>query len=123
MTGGAGYIGSHSLIALLQAGHDISVIDDLSNSRPMVLARGQHLSGRRFRFVDANLYDAKDTVKEFHQFGHKGMVHFVGLKSVADSITQPLAYYLQNVTTTVNLLQAMDHVGCQKIVFSLSATV
>jgi len=123
VTGGAGYIGSHSLIALLQAGHDISVIDDLSNSHPTGLARVKHLSGRRFRSVDANLCDAQAITKEFHQFVPEGVVHFAGLKSVADSITQPLAYYLQNVTTTVNLLQAMDQVGCQKIVFSSSATV
>jgi UDP-glucose 4-epimerase len=69
VTGGAGYIGSHSLIALLQAGHDISVIDDLSNSQPTVLARVEHLSGRRFRFVNANLCDAQAITKEFHQFG------------------------------------------------------
>lgn len=123
ITGGAGYIGSHTLIALRQAGHEICVIDNFDNSSPEVLVRVAELTGGPFEHHRADIRDtaALDTIMD--GFRPDAVIHFAGLKAVGESGQFPLRYYDVNVSGTLRLLEAMDRVGCQRIVFSSSATV
>jgi len=123
VTGGAGYIGTHCIIELLNAGHDISVIDDLSNSHVAALHRVKQLTKRGLAFVQADLRDTAAVATELQRFQPHGVIHCAGLKAVGASVARPLDYYRQNVGGTLSLLAEMDRVGCHKIVFSSSATV
>ncbi|MDG2067552.1 MAG: UDP-glucose 4-epimerase GalE [Paracoccaceae bacterium] len=123
VTGGAGYIGTHSIIELLNAGHDISVIDDLSNSRIAALQRVRKLTKRDLAFMQADLCDTAAVSAELQRFRPDGVIHFAGLKAVGASVARPLDYYRKNVGGTLSLLAGMERVGCHKIVFSSSATV
>lgn len=123
VTGGAGYIGSHTALALLQAGHKVVVLDNLSNSSRESLARVTRIAGRAPSFVLGDIRDAalvRDMLTE-----HKidAVMHFAGLKAVGESVQQPLAYYDNNVAGSVQLIQAMQAAGVYRIVFSSSATV
>ena len=122
-TGGAGYVGSHTLVELLQAGHDVHVVDDLSNSSEEALVRVGEITGRSVGFTEANLRDSDALERIFTAFAPEAVVHFAGLKAVGESVVQPLRYYRENVGGTLELLEAMDRHGCRTIVFSSSATV
>ena len=121
--GGAGYIGSHTLVELLAAGHDVQVVDDLSNSSVESLVRVEEIAGKPVGFTEANLRDAAALERVFAEFAPEAVIHFAGLKAVGESVSQPLRYYRENVGGTLELLQAMDRHACRTIVFSSSATV
>jgi len=123
VTGGAGYIGSHTTLVLLQAGHDVVVVDNLSNSKPEALRRVAELAGRppRFHAVDVTDRQAMDTV--FADSRPEAVIHFAGLKSVGESVQQPRRYYENNVTGSLVLLDAMARHSVPTLLFSSSATV
>lgn len=123
VTGGAGYIGSHTLVALLAAGHEVCVFDNYSNSSPVSLARVRQLTNRDMDVVEGDICDVDRLTKTLTAFAPDAVVHFAGLKAVGESNDIPLRYYQTNVTGTMNLLAAMDAGNCNRIVFSSSATV
>jgi len=122
VTGGAGYIGSHTCVLLLQAGHDVTVIDNLCNSSAVALARVQELAGRPLRFVQGDLRNRDALVRAFAG-GIDAVIHFAALKAVGESCQQPLRYFDNNIGGTIALMQAMQEAGVQRLVFSSSATV
>lgn len=123
VTGGAGYIGTHTLLQLLAAGHDVCVFDNFSNASPVALTRVRQLSNRDFEQVEGDIRDAGALHQALADFVPDAVIHFAGLKAVGESNEKPLLYYENNVTGSVNLLAAMDAAGCRRIVFSSSATV
>ena len=123
VTGGAGYIGSHTTLALLEAGHDVLVVDDLSNSSEESLRRVAELTGRTAEFVEANVRDEAALDAAFASFSPEAVIHFAGWKAVGESTQIPLTYYAENLGSTFTLLAAMEKHGCDRIVFSSSATV
>ncbi|MCD1145798.1 UDP-glucose 4-epimerase GalE [Kocuria sp. LUK] len=124
VTGGTGYIGSHTVLALLEAGHDVVVADNLSNSSRTSLDRVEELAGRRVAaFERTDLLDAAGLDALFAAHRPEAVIHFAGLKAVGESAEKPLWYYRTNVAGTLNLLDAMAAHGCRSIVFSSSATV
>jgi UDP-glucose 4-epimerase len=123
VTGGTGYIGSHCAVALLEAGHDVLIADNLSNSRAEVVDRIQRLASRKPGFERVDLRDAAAVEGLFSRHVIDTVVHFAGLKAVGESVAQPLRYYDNNVVGTVRLLEAMQRHGVRKIVFSSSCTV
>ena len=122
VTGGAGYIGSHTCVRLLEAGHDVTVIDNLCNSSPIALERVQELAGRSLRFVQGDIRNRADLDKAF-EGGIDAVIHFAALKAVGESGEQPLAYFDNNIGGTIALMQAMEARGVTRLVFSSSATV
>jgi UDP-glucose 4-epimerase len=123
VTGGLGFIGSHTCVSLLASGHEVVVLDDLSNSSIDVLDRIETIAGRRPSFVHASVNDTKRLPEVFLNFDVSAVIHFAALKAVADSMKQPLAYYAANVTGTVALLNCMQTANVRTFVFSSSATV
>ncbi|WP_374525863.1 UDP-glucose 4-epimerase GalE [Sphingopyxis sp.] len=123
VTGGAGYIGSHTLIALLAAGHEVCVFDNYSNGSPVALARVRQLSNCDMEVVEGDICDEEALARAVADFAPDAVIHFAGLKAVGESNDIPLRYYRTNVTGSMNLLGAMDAAGCGRIVFSSSATV
>ena len=123
ITGGAGYIGSHTAVELMNAGHEVVIVDNLCNSSIQVLDRLQQLCGPRFSFVQADVRDGAALDRMFAEHDVQGVVHFAGLKAVGESVAQPLRYFDNNVGSTLSLLQAMERAGVRRIVFSSSATV
>ncbi|MCC9203697.1 UDP-glucose 4-epimerase GalE [Arthrobacter sp. zg-Y769] len=123
VTGGTGYIGSHTTLALLEAGHDVVVLDNLINSSEESLRRVQELAGRKAEFVRADLLDEAALETVFGAHSIDAVIHFAGLKAVGESVAKPLYYYTNNVVGTLNLLHAMDRHNVRTIVFSSSATV
>jgi len=123
VTGGAGYIGSHTCVELLAAGYELVVVDNFSNSKLVSLDRVRKISGKDFAFhqVDVRDRDALRTV--FHQHAIDSVIHFAGLKAVGESVEQPLRYYDNNVSGTIALCEVMAEVGVRNLVFSSSATV
>lgn len=124
VTGGAGYIGSHTCLELLNAGHRVTVIDNLSNSCEEALRRVRELTGRPLEFFKADLLDIKAVDRVFGRCGDaRAVIHFAGLKAVGESVDQPLLYYRNNLGGTMNLCRVMQDRGVKNIVFSSSATV
>lgn len=123
VTGGAGYIGSHTLVALLTAGHEVCVFDNYSNGSPVALARVRQLSNRDLIDVEGDICDTDALTRAVADFKPDAVIHFAGLKAVGESNDVPLRYYQTNVTGSMNLLAAMNTAGCRRIVFSSSATV
>ena len=123
VTGGAGYIGSHTVLELLQAGHDVVVLDNLCNGSLEALRRIQAIAGRSLQFVQGDIRDRALLDQLFAQQQVDAVVHFAGLKAVGESVRQPLDYYACNVAGTLNLCQAMADAGVFQLVFSSSATV
>ena len=123
ITGGAGYIGTHTMLEVLGAGHEVCVIDNFCNSAPEALERVKALSNRNFEFHNADMRDRETLTRHLKAFKPDAVIHFAGLKAVGESVKIPLEYYENNVQGTINLLQAMKAADCQKIVFSSSATV
>lgn len=123
LTGGAGYIGSHTIIELDKAGHSVFVVDNLSNSNPEALRRVAKIIGKDVPFVEADVRDRKamDALFEANRFD--AVIHFAGLKSVGESVAMPLEYYENNMNATFVLLDVMRRHNCKNIIFSSSATV
>ncbi|WP_330924912.1 UDP-glucose 4-epimerase GalE [Candidatus Sororendozoicomonas aggregata] len=123
VTGGAGYIGSHTCLELLNAGYDIVVVDNLCNSKPEALKRVSKITGRDFVFKEIDMRDIVGMRDVFAQYNIDAVIHFAGLKAVGESVSKPLTYYDNNVTGTVKLLEVMDEFDVRHLVFSSSATV
>ncbi|MFF5626051.1 UDP-glucose 4-epimerase GalE [Microbacterium sp. LWH10-1.2] len=123
VTGGAGYIGSHTVVTLLEGGHDVTVVDNFSNSSPEVFDRIEKITGRRPAAHTADLRD-QDALRTILTTARPdAVIHFAGLKAVGESVAQPLHYYAHNLDTTFSLLSAMDAADVHRLVFSSSATV
>lgn len=123
VTGGAGYIGSHTSIELLNAGYDIVIVDNLSNSKLEVIKRIREITERDFRFYQVDLLDKPALSAVFMDNQIDAVIHFAGLKAVGESVEVPLKYYQNNVSGTLVLCEVMQSFGVKKIVFSSSATV
>ncbi|BCO10079.1 UDP-glucose 4-epimerase [Desulfolithobacter dissulfuricans] len=124
VTGGAGYIGSHTCLELLEAGHRVTVLDNLCNSSREALHRVEELTGQAIRFFEADLLNPDEVEMVFRASPDTdAVIHFAGLKAVGESVQQPLRYYHNNITGTLNLCQVMQDQGVKNIVFSSSATV
>ena len=123
VTGGAGYIGSHTCVELLEAGHEVFVIDNLSNGHEAALERVRGITNCELQFMNADIRDANALDKVFKIFKPDSVIHFAGLKAVGESVTDPLMYYGVNVGGSISLLAAMTRAECNNIVFSSSATV
>jgi len=123
VTGGAGYIGSHTCVELLQAGHDVTVFDNFSNSHPESLERVQRITGKPLRLIRGDIRDQTALVNALRDSGAHSVIHFAGLKAVGQSVQQPLSYYDNNVVGSLRLVEAMRVCAVKTLVFSSSATV
>jgi UDP-glucose 4-epimerase len=123
VTGGLGYIGSHTCVALLACGYDVVILDDLSNSSTEVLNRLDKITGQRPPFIDASVLDHDRLKCTLEQHGISAVIHFAAFKAVAESVAQPLKYYENNVGGTISLLNCMTELDIKTLVFSSSATV
>ena len=123
LTGGAGYIGSHTAVELLSAGHNVIIVDDFSNSSPETIRRVEEITGKPVRLYEADAADAAAMDAIFTENEIDAVIHFAGFKSVGESAAKPLLYYRNNLDTALTVLETMAKHGCRKIVFSSSATV
>ncbi|MDP4086639.1 MAG: UDP-glucose 4-epimerase GalE [Bacillota bacterium] len=123
VTGGAGYIGSHAAVELLNSGYEIVVLDNLSNSQTESINRVKELTGKDFPFYQYDLLDRVDIESLFEKYEFEAIIHFAGLKAVGESVQVPLKYYHNNLTGTINLCEVMAKHNVKKLVFSSSATV
>ena len=123
VTGGAGYIGSHTCIELMKAGYDVVVVDNLYNSKREALKRTAELSGKQVPFYECDIRDKAGLSKVFSEEKIDAVIHFAGLKAVGESCQKPLEYYDNNIGGTLTLCEVMKEFGCKKLVFSSSATV
>ncbi|MCL2635923.1 MAG: UDP-glucose 4-epimerase GalE [Betaproteobacteria bacterium] len=123
VTGGAGYIGSHTVVELLAAGHELLILDNFSNSSPKVLDRIEQISGQRPLLVEGDIRDRPLLARLFTEHSLQAVIHFAGLKAVGESVEQPLRYYDNNVIGSLHLFEAMAAAGVFNLVFSSSATV
>jgi len=123
VTGGAGYIGSHTCVELLNAGHEVFVIDNLCNGHEIALKRVRDITNCELQFTNADIRDANALDKIFNNFKPEAVIHFAGLKAVGESVVDPVKYYDVNVGGSISLLTAMSKAECDNIVFSSSATV
>lgn len=123
VTGGVGYIGSHTVVELQNAGHDVVVVDNLSNAQQSVCERVRRITGKPFAFVQADIRDSSAMEAAFAEHKPEAVIHFAGLKAVGESVAQPLRYYDNNVNGSVVLFETMAKFGCKSLVFSSSATV
>ena len=121
VTGGAGYIGSHACVELLNAKYEVVVVDNLSNSKQTSLERVQQITGKKLEFIKADLLDKPEIENLFNAYDIDAVIHFAGLKTVGESVEIPLTYYHNNITGTINLLQTMKQAEVKNIVFSSSA--
>lgn len=123
VTGGAGYIGSHTVVELLEAGEDIVIVDNFVNSKPEALEKIKKITGKDFKFYEVDILDEEKLEKVFKENNIESVIHFAGLKAVGESVVKPIEYYHNNITGTLVLLKLMKKYNCKKIVFSSSATV
>jgi UDP-glucose 4-epimerase len=123
VTGGAGYIGTHTIVALLENGYEVSVVDNLSNSKETALARVREITGKPIEFHRTNLLDRKTLADVFAAAPIDAVIHLAGFKSVSESMQKPLRYYHNNLTGTLVLYEAMAEAGCRNLIFSSSAAV
>ncbi len=123
VTGGAGYIGSHTCIELLNAGYDVVVVDNLSNSCAAALGRVEQIAGKSMNFYNMDIRDKDGLQRVFSDHKIDAVIHFAGLKAVGESVRKPLEYYQNNIAGTLTLCEAMREAGCKNIIFSSSATV
>jgi len=123
VTGGAGYIGSHTAILLIEAGYDIIIFDNFSNSSKESIKRVEKIVGKKIPLVEGDIRD-RDAIREaFKNYKIDAVIHFAGLKAVGESVEKPLEYYENNICGTLNLCYVMREFECKSIVFSSSATV
>ena len=123
VTGGAGFIGSHTCVELMNAGYDVVVVDNLSNAKEESLRRVQELTGRSLSFYQVDLLDREGLNQAFQEGPIAAVIHFAGLKAVGESVAEPLKYYRNNVSGTVSLLEVMKANQVRSLVFSSSCTV
>lgn len=123
VTGGAGYIGSHTCVELINAGYDVLVFDNFSNSSDVSLKRIEQITGKRVTYVKGDVRSKKQLHEVFDNYEISAVLHFAGLKSVGESVAFPLMYFDNNVSGTVSLCEVMSEYGCKQLVFSSSATV
>lgn len=123
VTGGAGYIGSHTVVQLLESGREVVIVDDLSNSSPKVIDRIEAITGKRPKFYEVNILNEEKMEEIFRENKIDSVIHFAGFKAVGESVAKPLAYYTNNLTTTLIILNLMKKYGVRNFVFSSSATV
>lgn len=123
VTGGAGFIGSHTCVELLENGYEVVIVDNFINSKPEALNRIKQITGKDFKFYEADLLDKAAVETIFKENKIDAVIHFAGLKAVGESVAQPIRYYHNNITGTLILCQVMQEAGVKKIVFSSSATV
>ena len=123
VTGGAGYIGTHACVSLLEAGYAVVVLDNLCNASPEAIARVEQITGKPVAFIDGDIRDAACLDSLFGTYPIDAVMHFAGLKAVGESVEKPLEYYDNNVNGTLVLLAAMARAGVNKLIFSSSATV
>lgn len=123
VTGGTGYIGSHTVVELLQANEDVIVIDNFSNSKPGVINAIQDITGKGFGFYEGDAADKELLRRIFRENFIEEVIHFAGYKAVGESCKMPIMYYRNNIDTTLSLLEVMEEFGCRRFVFSSSATV
>lgn len=123
VTGGAGFIGSHACVELLNSGYEVAIIDNFCNSSPDVLDKIREITKKDFKFYEADLLDREKVEKIFEENTIDAVIHFAGLKAVGESVEKPMEYYHNNIGSTLILTETMAKYGCKKIVFSSSATV
>ncbi len=123
ITGGAGYIGSHTCVEMLNAGYDVVVIDNLDNSSAKALDRVEKITGKSLKFYENDVRDKDALRKIFRENSIESVIHFAGLKAVGESVRKPIMYYSNNLESTLSLIEVMTEFGVKKIVFSSSATV
>ena len=123
LTGATGYIGSHTAVELLKAGEKVVIVDDLSNSDRSVVDRIEQITGVRPDFYEGDVKDAAVLSRVFSEHDFAAVIHFAGYKAVGESVEKPLAYYRNNLDTTLTLLETMQRFGCKRFIFSSSATV
>lgn len=123
LTGGTGYIGSHTAVELLNSGHDVIIVDDLSNSQRSVIDRLEKMTGKRPVFYQADVADAAAMDRIFSSHPMEAVIHFAGFKAVGESVQKPVAYYRNNIDSTLTLLEVMAKYGVKRMIFSSSATV
>jgi len=123
LTGGAGYIGSHTAVVLSQAGHEVVLLDNFCNSNPSVLEHLQKILGKTLPCIEADVRDTDVVEKVLREYKIDAVIHFAGLKAVGESVANPVLYYANNVQGSISLLQAMKKIGIKTLVFSSSATV
>lgn len=123
VTGGAGYIGSHTVVELLNNEQEVVIVDNFSNAQPAVLDRIRELTGKEFSFYELDLLNKKALRTVFQENDIQAVIHFAGYKAVGESVEEPLKYYHNNIVSTINLIEVMDEFNVKNIVFSSSATV
>lgn len=123
LTGGAGFIGNHTIVELCAKGHDVFVVDNFVNSNPEALKRVELITGKPVPFLEADVCDVEAMDRLFAEHGFDAVIHFAGLKAVGESVSKPLEYYRNNLCSTFSLLEAMRRHSCHKLIFSSSATV
>ncbi len=123
VTGGTGYIGSHTVVELLKNNKEVVIVDNLSNSSKDIVDKIEQITGKKCKFYEVDIRDAEDLIKVFNENEIDSVIHFAGLKAVGESVYKPLEYYDNNVIGTIKLLEVMKASGCKKLVFSSSATV
>ena len=123
VTGGTGFIGSHTCVELLENGYDIIIMDNLSNSKRESVERIEKVSGKTVKFYKTDMLDLDKTAEIFEKNEIAAVIHFAGLKAVGESVEKPLEYYHNNISGTINLLRVMKRYNCKTMVFSSSATV
>lgn len=123
ITGGAGYIGSHAAVELLESGYEIVILDSLANSSYEAIARIRELTGKEFHFYQVDLLDTEEVESVFRRHDIRSVMHFAGLKSVGESVSFPVHYYENNISGTLNLCKTMSKFNVRELVFSSSATV
>ena len=123
LTGGAGFIGSHTCVEIVEAGHDVVIADDLSNSKPAVLDRLKELTGKEIPFYNIDVADRQKVDEMFAKENFDAVIHFAGFKAVGESVAKPVMYYRNNIDTTLTLLETMAKYNVNNFVFSSSATV
>ena len=123
VTGGTGYIGSHTIVELIGHGYDVVAVDDFSNSKPIVLDKIKEITGKKIKFYELDVCDKEKLRVVFMENKIDAVIHFAGFKAVGESVAKPLKYYRNNLDSTITLLEVMNEFGVKKIVFSSSATV
>ena len=123
ITGGTGYIGSHTVVELVKKGEEVVVVDNFVNSKPDVLEKLKTIIGKEIKFYELDLLDEEKLDTVFKENNIESVIHFAGLKAVGESVAKPITYYHNNITGTLVLLKVMKKYNCKKIVFSSSATV
>ncbi len=123
VTGGAGYIGSHTSIQLLEQGHEVVILDNLVNANPKVIQRIEEVSGKQVKFIEVDLLNTEELRAIFKENKFDACIHFAALKAVGESVKKPIEYYHNNITGTLSLVQVMREFDCKKLIYSSSATV